>query len=62
MGAESPGSLEAPVASALAKSLSGKDSRAAECDIVKVIKGAVRLFWLVSEELLLPSRHIIAVS
>jgi len=38
MGAESRGSLQEPVAADLAESLSEEDSRAAECDIVKVTR------------------------
>lgn len=46
VGAESHGSLELRVAADLAEFLSEKDSRVAEYDIVKVIKGAARLFCL----------------
>lgn len=51
-GAESRGSLEVLIAAGLPESQSEKDSRVAECDIVKVIPGAVRLFLcLISKDL-----------
>jgi hypothetical protein len=45
VGTESQGSSQEPVPADLAKFLSEEDSRAAECDIVKVTKGAGRLFY-----------------
>ena len=47
MGAESQGSLQEPVAAVSVKLPPKKDSRAAERDIVKVTKGAVRLFLFI---------------